>query len=268
VAPFSSRSGDPERESVVTADSSGRFRVKGVELEEGGIAVYDRLPKPPTPAERATMSREQLFARMAAEVGGPTNPLLFQEVPDGRDNVGIITLPRVGALTLRLEDSKKERPLSGRAIWMWSGEHTHGSRSYDADAQGVVRIEPMPLGIRAGIEVCIEDARHGMIEERFVIPKVGKRPVKLRITGAGTVVVRLHPSGAPTEPLTVGGGCVVAVGHVARENGLASELRGWTRPGFYPTLRVGAQGFRERVIEGVTVRDDGPTYLDVELEPR
>jgi hypothetical protein len=150
---------------------------------------------------------------------------------------------------------------------MWSGDHCHGSRSHSADAEGVVRIEPMPLGIRAGIEVQIEDSRHGEIEGRFVIPKVGKRPVKLRVTGAGTVVVRLHPKGAPTEPLTVGQGCVLADGHVARENGLASELRGWTRPGFYPTLKVGAQGFLERVIEGVTVRDDGPTYLDVELEP-
>jgi hypothetical protein len=239
-----------------------------VDLKDGGIAVYDRLGDPPTPDELATMTDEERAKRLFADVIDPTNPLLYVAVPDGREDMGIISLPRIGTLTLRLKDTRKARPLSGRATWLGSNDRVHGSRSYDADAEGVVRIEPMPLGIRALIEVHIEDARHGMIEQPFVIPKVGKRPVTLRVTGAGTVVVRLHPKGAPSEPLTVGQGCVLAVGHVAREDGLASELRGWTRPGLYPTLKVGAQGFRERVIENVTVRDDGPTYLDVELEPR
>ena len=46
-----------------------------------------------------------------------------------------------------------------------------------------------------------------------------------------------------------------------------SELRGWAAPKLYPALEVVAVGFRKHVVENVDVRRDGPTFLDVELEP-
>lgn len=146
----------------------------------------------------------------------------------------------------------------------------HGSRGYPLDAEGVLRFKRMPLGIAAVLQVSIEDSQYGALEQRFEIPEVREETITLRVTGAGTVVVRLHPKGAPQEPLTVRHGYVVEheCHGIAHEDGPACELRGRTSPGLYPSLKAGAKGFRERVIENVQVSDDGPTFLDVELEPR
>ena len=94
--------------------------------------------------------------------------------------------------------------------------------------------------------------------------------VVLRVTGAGTVVIRLHPKGEPDEPLTVRR--ADAQWHechgLAHRSTWACKLRGWAPPDFYPELTVRAKGYRGCIVESVTVRDDGPTYLDVELEAR
>jgi hypothetical protein len=138
-----------------------------------------------------------------------------------------------------------------------------------------VRIERIPLGITAGLTVRIEDSRWGALTQEFEIAAVKEETIPLRVTGAGTVVVHLHPKGAPKQALEVRGGWVVAqpapsegASHIALGNDLTCEMRGWTAPHLYPSLTVGARGCRERVLENVRVRDDGPTFLDVELEPR
>jgi hypothetical protein len=106
------------------------------------------------------------------------------------------------------------------------------------------------------------------MEQAFKIPEVTEEPITLALTGAGTVIFRLHPMGAPDRPLTVSYVCFGEHEcHGAARDGPLSELRWWTWPGFYPSLEVKAKGLKKRVIENVTVRDDGPTYLDVELEP-
>jgi len=45
-------------------------------------------------------------------------------------------------------------------------------------------------------------------------------------------------------------------------------LHGWVAPGVYPELRIKADSVREAVIEHLYVRDDGPTCVDVEPDPR
>ncbi|MCK6458585.1 MAG: hypothetical protein L6Q95_01665 [Planctomycetes bacterium] len=268
VAPCSRMSGDPEDGSVVTAGADGRFEVAGVDPEDGGIAVFDVLPKRPSREELAKLDRAEALDRMVSTMPRTTNPLLMIDVPDGEDDVGTLVLPEIGPLTIRLEDARGDRPLSGRIHWIRSNGRFHGSIGYRADERGIVRMARMPLGTRAGLNVVIEDARLGALEQEFVIPEVRAETVTLRVTGAGTVVVRLHPKGAGDRPL------VVPLARVGEQeccgrtfNGPLSELRWETSPGLHPVLRIGAKGFRERVIENVTVRDDGPTFLDVELEP-
>ena len=55
---------------------------------------------------------------------------------------------------------------------------------------------------------------------------------------------------------------------MGRRPGLASEIRGAVRPGMYTELRVGAADCKTTTLEHIVVRDDGPIFLDVELEPR
>ncbi len=82
-------------------------------------------------------------------------------------------------------------------------------------------------------------------------------------------MVRLHAMASPGEPLFVHDGYVHGGEGpgFGRGMGAESELRGWIMPGLYPALRIGARDFRERLLEGVEVRHDGPTILDVLLEP-
>ena len=133
-----------------------------------------------------------------------------------------------------------------------------------------MRFERIPLGIAIDLQVTIQDSQHGELEQRFTVAEVKEETVTLRVTGAGTVVLRLHPSGAPDEPLKVRD-CWAQFHQchgLAHERGWTSELRGWVAPGVYPTLTIEARGFRKRVIEDLRVRGDGPTFLDVELEPQ
>lgn len=78
-----------------------------------------------------------------------------------------------------------------------------------------------------------------------------------------------RPHGSPT-PLRA---CdVLAQFHqyhgLAHETGWTSGLHGWVAPGVYPELRIKADSVREAVIEHLYVRDDGPTCVDVEPDPR
>jgi len=49
--------------------------------------------------------------------------------------------------------------------------------------------------------------------------------------------------------------------------GLGSEFHGYARPGRYPQLTISAEGFHDRVLRDLVIRDDGPTTIDAELEP-
>jgi len=268
VAPHSERSGDPVDESLVTVGANGRFEVAGVDLTEGAIVVYDVVPKRPSREELAKLNRDEALALTASTRLRATNPLLRVEVPDGADDVGTLVLPQIGALAIRLEDARGKRPREGYIHWMRSNRWLHGSACHRPDDQGTVRLDRMPMGIRAGLNVMIEDARLGRIEQEFVIPEVRAGTITLRVTGAGTVIVRLHPKGSPEEPLTVAFARLGEESCCGRTfNGPISELRWHTSLGVHPILRIGAKGFRERVIENVNVRDEGPTFLDVALEP-
>ena len=155
---------------------------------------------------------------------------------------------------------------SGTASWMRS-KIPHGGRGHRPDAHGVLRLERVPLGIAIVLRLTFDDSQHGELEQAFRIPHVSEEAMTLRLTGAGTVLLRLHPKGAPDQPLTVSYVCFGEHDcHGAAHDRPLSELRWWTWPGFYPSLEVTAKGFRKHVIENVTVRDDGPTLLDVELE--
>ncbi len=268
VAPRNERWGDPPEGSVVATDSLGRFRVAGVDPTGGGIAVYNPPARLLPREELAKLPRDEAFARIRENTRWPVGPLLMCGAPDGADDLGVLILPRIGTLALRLQDGRGGRPGSGCVFWTRSNGQWHGSHGHRMDAEGVVRIARMPLGIRAGLQVTIEDAQLGELKQDLVVPKVREETITLRITGAGTVIVRLHPKGSPDRPLTVPFARIGEDTCCGRTfNGPLSELRWDTSVGLHPVLRIGAKGFRERVIENVTVRDDGPTFLDVELEP-
>jgi hypothetical protein len=132
-----------------------------------------------------------------------------------------------------------------------------------------VRVHRIPLGIAVNLSVTIEDSQYGELQQRSRIAEVKEETVTLHVTGAGTVVTRLHPADSPQEPLVAR--FIHVVWHEYSGVGIEgpnSELRDWVPPGLYPTLTIKAKGFRERVLKNVHVRDDGPTFLDVELEPR
>jgi hypothetical protein len=197
------------------------------------------------------------------------NPLLIHLVPDDETDIGTLTLPEIGAFAVRFEDARGGRPLSGSSFW-WHANGRHGSHGFRADADGIVRFERLPLGTPLTLQVTVEDSEHGELEQRFDVVAAKDETVTLKVTGAGTVVLRLHRDGEPNEPLKVRDSSATFHQYhgLAHEGGWTSELRGWVAPGEYPALKITARGYRERVIEGLRVRDDGPTFVDVELEPQ
>jgi hypothetical protein len=260
VAPFALATGDPEVERAAHTDSTGHFTVAGVDPEDAMIAIYDEpAPKSSDP--------EGYFAYVRDRVGRLGKPLMIQEVPAGHDDLGTVTLPPLGTLTLRLEDGKGKHPLSGHAHWTHS-QVSHGTCSSWAEADGILRLERIPLGVDIRVQVTFQDPEHGELEERVRIAEVKEETVTLRLTGAGTVIVRLHAKRAPREPLEVRDAHVHwhdCLGFT--RDGPISELRCWVPPGRH-VLELGARGYRKRVLKRVKVRDDGPTFLDVELEKR
>jgi hypothetical protein len=261
VAPWGGETGDPGTSRTATADSMGHFEVRGVGSQNGAIAVYEGVPHA-DPADRNAVLRA-MFARVSLG-----HPLLIQDVPPGPHDLGTVSIPALGTLTVRLEDARGAPVRSGSASWMRSNI-PHGGHGYRPDAHGALHLKRIPLGISILLRLTFDDPQHGEMEQAFEIDEVREETITLRATGAGTVVCRLHPKGAPDQPLTVSYACFgehECCG-MAR-NGPLSGMRWWARPGFYPSLGVSATGFRERVIEDVTVKDDGPTFLDVELEPR
>ncbi len=258
VAPWGGETGDPEMRRIVITDAEGRFEVKGVGSPTGAIAVYDRAPG----ADSADMGPRA--ARAGYNVG---QPLLIEDVQAGSDTLEVVSIPRLGTVTICLEDARGEPVSSGIAYWT-RPRIAHGGTSCRVEQPGVLRLVRIPLGIAINIHVTFDDSQYGELEQSFEIREVREETVALRATGAGTVIFRLHPKGAPEKRLTVSH---VNFGehdhHGAARDGPLSELRWWTRPGFYRSLRVAASGFREHRIENVEVRDDGPTFLDIELEP-
>jgi hypothetical protein len=246
VGPWSPKQGDPEQSRVVLTDAEGWFTVAGVGLEVGaGIGVYDK-PVPPSP------DPEEHSAHLSDTIGSLVNPLLVHEVAVGGDDLGRVLLPKLGTFTVRWT-----RP-----------DKSHGARGHHIDADGIVRVHRIPLGIAVNLSVTIQDSQYGELQQRFRIAEVKEETVTLHVTGAGTVVIRLHAADSPQEPLVArfinvhwhqySGGW---------EDGPTSELRWWVPPGLY-RLTIKAKGFRERILKKIHVRDDGPTFLDVELEPR
>lgn len=258
VAALDEGTGDPGARRAATADGDGRFEVQGV---GSAIAIYAAVPR----AESGDLEA-QLRARMRAFHLG--HPLLIRDVPPGCDDLGTISIPLLGTLTVRFED-ERGAPVRGAMAWWHRADVVHGGGGCRSGPDGILRSDLVPLGTAIVLRVTFEHPQHGKIEQAFEIPEVTREAIALTLTGAGTVVFRLHPAGAPEQPLSVS---YASFGeddcHGAARDGPLSELRWWTWPGFYPSLHVDAVGFRKRVIENVTVRADGPTYLDVELEPR
>jgi hypothetical protein len=263
VAPSGQSTGDPENARVVETDADGRFELAGMDPRGGAIAVYDRLPSRPREGERPTPEEIMMLGLRAV------NPLLICHVADDETDVGTLTLPEIGAFAVRLEDARGGRPLSGSSFW-WHANGRHGSHGFRADADGIVRFERLPLGTPLTLQVTVEDSEQGELEQRFGVVAAKDETLTLKVTGAGTVVLRLHRAGAPDEPLKVRDSWAQFHQYhgLAHEGGWTSELRGWVAPGVYPALRITARDYRERVIEGLRVRDDGPTFVDVELEPQ
>jgi hypothetical protein len=257
LAAWSGETGDPHAKQAVTADADGRFEVRGV---GAAIAVYAAVPRP---AASDLVARAR--ARFAAVFLG--HPLLIRDVPTGCDDLGPVSIPTLGTLTVRFDD-EHGAPVRNASAWWHRAGIIHGGSGCRSSADGILRADRVPLGIAIVLCVTFEHPQHGEMEQSFKIPEVTEEAIPLRLTGAGTVIFRLHPAGSPEQPLTVS---CVSFGehehHGAARDGSLSELHWWTWPGFYPSLMVEAKGFRRRVIENVTVRDDGPTFLDVELEP-
>jgi hypothetical protein len=258
IAPWGGETGDPEMRRAVTADMDGRFEVRGVGAPNGAIAVYDRVPETDPDSANAPLRRP------AARVSGEL--LHIEEVLPGCSDLGVVSLPRRGTLTIRLDDARGEPVRGGRAFWMRS-RIAHGGVGCAVGRSGTLHLRRIPLGIAIRLHLEFDDPQHGSLEQEFEIPETREETIVLRATGAGTVVFRLHPKGAPDKRLAVSH---VRVGehehHGMFLDGPTSELRWWTRPGYYRSLTIAAKGFRERRIESVQVRDDGPTFLDVEIE--
>jgi hypothetical protein len=258
VAPWEPDTGDPESGRVVCTDSRGYFTVASVNPRQAAIAVYDKAS---APTEHSTEVPNLTWR--------PVNPLLIREVSAASDDLGDVWLPRLGTLSVHVEDRMGRSAVSARAQW-WHSNSRHGSRVFSSDDNGIVRLERVPLGIAIDMHVSVRDWQYGRLQQRFAIADVKEERVNLRVTGAGTVVIRLHLRGSPREPLVVDR----AVAQWSENHSLASaakptsELRGWTSPGLYPVLSIQAKGLREHTIEDVEVSSEGPTIVDVELDPR
>jgi hypothetical protein len=163
-----------------------------------------------------------------------------------------LSIPGLGTLTIRLEDATGGPVQSGVAFWRWANVPPGNRVGINIDS-GVLRLERVPLGIPITLTLEFDNAKQGTLEQEFVMREVREETVMLRATGAGTVIFRLHPKGAPDEPLAVGQARVGEHEHHGkfRNDGPFSELRWWTRPGRYRSLRVAAAGFRERCIKDV-----------------
>ena len=66
---------------------------------------------------------------------------------------------------------------------------------------GSIRIERIPVGIHVTLEVEAHHVELHEIRQHFDIAEVAEETVTLRVTGAGTTIFRLHPAGAPSDPL-------------------------------------------------------------------
>ncbi len=245
----------------VETDDDGGFELEGMACHGAVIAIYG----PPPPLTSTGEDVDEL-EDLLEQLDSP--PLQMIDVaPDETMPLSLI-LPSIGTLLVHLENTRGERIRSGHAFW-FHADRAHNATSCAVDPGGVVRFENVALHLPFEIRVSIDDARQGKLEQRFAIPAADEE-ITLRVSGAGTVVLRLHPHGAPDRELRVRN-CRARFHRrhtLARMEGWTSELRGWTVPRHYPSLEVEAPGFRKLVVEGIHVHDDAPTFLDIELEPQ
>jgi hypothetical protein len=213
VTPWSGLESANEARSVVTADADGVFTVGGVGSRTGAIAVWE----PSWGADPHVL---------------PRDPRLIQNVRPDEDDLGRLSIPGLGTLTIRLEDATGGPVQSGVAFWRWANVPPGNRVGINIDS-GVLRLERVPLGIPITLTLEFDNAKQGTLEQEFVMREVREETVMLRATGAGTVIFRLHPKGAPDEPLAVGQARVGEHEHHGkfRNDGPFSELRWCTRPG-------------------------------------
>jgi hypothetical protein len=126
-----------EREAQT--DAVGRFELPGLENHGAAIAVYDKLPSGPRDASPLELLR---FRKTIA--GPPVNPLLVREIAPGETDVSLV-VPLLGTLAIRFASPCGGRSLHGSAFWWHSNGRRCGSRSFSTDADGVMRLERMPL---------------------------------------------------------------------------------------------------------------------------
>ncbi len=244
--------GDP-LDVTVQADDEGCFELDGVPRFDAAIAVY----RPPPEVQDIDALDDLL-----EELHGP--PLQIFEIPSSDAAPLCLALPAIGMLRIELVDTRGKRPKSGHAFLFHQG-HEHTTTSSVVEPHGVVRFRNAPYDTPLEIRASIDDAQEGKLEQRFSILASGEE-LTLRVSGAGTVILKLRDSDTELRVRD----CQARFGQLhtlARAEGWSSELRGWTAPGYYPSLEVEAAGYRKKVIEGIHVHDDAPTKIDVELEP-
>jgi len=184
VAAYNDDEGDPRGERIVTVAENGEF-VVGSAGPGASLAVY-----PPVSVFDGTP--ESVFRSIFAGA-----PVCFIEIPEGVDDVGTVDMAAHHEITVMLTD-RDGAPFVGRVSWRRADRH-HGYGDRETDEHGIVTFGHVPVGAPLLMEV---GGLGAPLRQEFEIPADRTNEVELRVTGAGTVLLRLHPAGAPDEPLT------------------------------------------------------------------
>ena len=244
------------RRDVVEADSDGRFSLRGV--DRGRIAISVCCPVPPEPEDP-----EERLRHLSTYGRTPMNPVLFCRVGRWQHDLGDIELPRLGSLVCncawRMGPRLAMAVCSGRCLvsftrcirLAWTRKESRGSTACRKTYRSTSTWRRSTPTL-------------GELQARFSVDRVVDGTVGYRVTGAGTVVLRLESNGAPVEVPWASFDPAVSIG--AGFEGRASEFRGWMAPGIYSNMRVEAPGYAPCLLPSVTVRDDGPTYVTAQLE--
>jgi hypothetical protein len=97
--------------------------------------------------------------------------------------------------------------------------------------------------------------------------EAGATNVCIQVTGAGSLYVRFHPRGRPTEPLLVDVPCLSWQEGGQAWAGAHSQLRISVPPGQPQMLRFEAEGYEPCAVGPIPVHADRPTVVDVEIRP-
>jgi hypothetical protein len=254
VAPWNEDAGEPRPHRVATAGADGGFVILGVEA--GGFLSVHAAPDAEDPLGAMGVGEPLLLHRVEGSAGGTVD-------------VATLRLPSPALLRLQVSDAEGQPGRGGYVLVQREGVH-HSTHSHALDPEGRVDVGGV-AGVAYRIVASIEHPRHGRLEGAFDVTAPTAERRVLRVTGAGNLIVRFHPLGRPEVALTVhdpglswGADGRSGVGHGGRH----AEVRHCFDPGDLGDIVVKAEGYREKRLGNITILADGPTYLDVEMEPR